>query len=66
MSGELVRFSLDDHVATITINRPEVRNALNRAAYREPRRPSPKRSGTRRCAPSSSPAPTPPSAAATT
>ena len=35
MSGELVRFSLDDHVATITINRPEVRNALNRAAYRE-------------------------------
>jgi enoyl-CoA hydratase/carnithine racemase len=35
MSAELVRFSLDDHVATITINRPEVRNALNRAAYRE-------------------------------
>jgi enoyl-CoA hydratase/carnithine racemase len=35
MSGELVRYGLEDHVATITINRPEVRNALNRAAYQE-------------------------------
>jgi enoyl-CoA hydratase/carnithine racemase len=35
MTGELVRYRLDDHVATITINRPDVRNALNRQAYRE-------------------------------
>ena len=35
MTGELVRYRLDDHVATITINRPQVRNALNRQAYRE-------------------------------
>ncbi len=28
-------FSLDDHVATVTLNRPEVRNALNRQAYDE-------------------------------
>jgi enoyl-CoA hydratase/carnithine racemase len=35
MPGELVRYRLDDHVATITINRPQVRNALNRPAYRE-------------------------------
>jgi enoyl-CoA hydratase/carnithine racemase len=35
MPGELVRYRLNDHVATITINRPAVRNALNRQAYRE-------------------------------
>ena len=35
MSGELVLFGLENHVATITINRPDVRNALNRAAYLE-------------------------------
>ena len=35
MTGELVLYRLDDHVATITINRPDVRNALNRQAYRE-------------------------------
>ncbi len=28
-------FSLDAHVATVTLNRPEVRNALNRQAYDE-------------------------------
>ena len=35
MTAELVRYRLDDHVATITINRPQVSNALNRPAYRE-------------------------------
>ena len=35
MTGELVRYRLDDHVATITISRPDVRNALNRQAYAE-------------------------------
>lgn len=28
-----VRYELSDHIATITLNRPEVRNALNRDAY---------------------------------
>ena len=35
MTGELVRYRLEDHVATVTIARAQVRNALNRQAYRE-------------------------------
>src|SRR5688572_12771900 len=35
MSGDLVRFELSEHVAQVTLNRPESRNALNPAAYRE-------------------------------
>ena len=35
MSGELVRYRLEDHVATITLNRPHRRNALNLPAYHE-------------------------------
>jgi len=34
-SFDTLIFSLDDHVATVTLNRPEVRNALNRQAYDE-------------------------------
>ena len=33
--ADLVRFDLEEHVATITLNRPEVRNALSREAYAE-------------------------------
>jgi enoyl-CoA hydratase/carnithine racemase len=33
--GECVQTKLDDHVLTVTLNRPEVRNALNRQAYAE-------------------------------
>lgn len=33
MDFTLVRYEVDAHVATVTLNRPEVRNALNRAAY---------------------------------
>jgi enoyl-CoA hydratase/carnithine racemase len=33
MELTLVRYELGDHVASITLNRPEVRNALNREAY---------------------------------
>jgi enoyl-CoA hydratase/carnithine racemase len=32
-SADLVTYNLENHVATITLNRPEVRNALNWAAY---------------------------------
>jgi enoyl-CoA hydratase/carnithine racemase len=35
MSQTLVRYDLRDHVATITLDRPDVRNALNRQAYAE-------------------------------
>src|SRR5262245_12339487 len=35
MSGDLVRFELSEHVAQVTINRPESRNALNWEAYRQ-------------------------------
>ena len=37
MSGELVRYRLDDHVATITLDRPRCMNALNRELYARPR-----------------------------
>lgn len=33
MDFTVVRYELAEHVATITLNRPEVRNALNRDAY---------------------------------
>jgi len=33
MEFTLVRYELGDHIASITLNRPEVRNALNREAY---------------------------------
>ena len=33
MSEDLVRFDVRDHIATITLNRPERRNALNYPAY---------------------------------
>ena len=33
MEFTLVRYELGDHIATITLNRPDVRNALNRDAY---------------------------------
>jgi enoyl-CoA hydratase/carnithine racemase len=33
MEFTLVRYEVRDHIAWITLNRPEVRNALNRAAY---------------------------------
>src|SRR5512135_1695931 len=33
MEFTLVRYECDQHIATITLNRPEVRNALNREAY---------------------------------
>ena len=35
MSAELVRFELREHVAEVTIARPESRNALNPEAYRQ-------------------------------
>ncbi|HTO56131.1 MAG TPA: enoyl-CoA hydratase-related protein [Myxococcota bacterium] len=35
MSSELVRFELREHVAEVTISRPESRNALNWEAYRQ-------------------------------
>lgn len=33
MAAELIRYSVEDHIATITLNRPEIRNALNHDAY---------------------------------
>lgn len=33
MEFTLVRYELGEHIATITLNRPDVRNALNRDAY---------------------------------
>lgn len=33
--GDLIRFDLEDRIATITINRPEKKNAINNAASRE-------------------------------
>jgi len=33
MSSQLVRYEVESHVATITLDRPEVRNALNHEAY---------------------------------
>ncbi len=35
MESKLVRYELREHVAEVTIDRPEVRNALSRAAYAE-------------------------------
>lgn len=35
MELTLVRYVVADHVATVTLNRPDVRNALNREAYRQ-------------------------------
>lgn len=35
MAGDLVRFELPEHVAQVTIGRPERRDALNREAYAE-------------------------------
>ncbi|HZR83633.1 MAG TPA: enoyl-CoA hydratase-related protein [Candidatus Binatia bacterium] len=35
MGAPLVRYAVEDHVATVTLDRPEVRNALNHAAYGE-------------------------------
>ena len=35
MAFDLVRYELADHVATIVLNRPEQRNALNPEAYRQ-------------------------------
>jgi enoyl-CoA hydratase/carnithine racemase len=32
---DLVRYELQDHVATVTLNRPDARNALNPEAYRQ-------------------------------
>ena len=32
---ECINLTVADHIATVSINRPEVRNALNRQAYRE-------------------------------
>lgn len=32
MANQLVRYEVAAHVATVTLNRPEVRNALNHAA----------------------------------
>ena len=33
MEFTVVRYEVSDHIATITLHRPEVRNALNRTAY---------------------------------
>lgn len=33
MATELVRYEVEQHIATITLDRPEVRNALNHEAY---------------------------------
>jgi enoyl-CoA hydratase/carnithine racemase len=35
MEFDLVRYAVDAHVATVTLDRPKVRNALNREAYRQ-------------------------------
>ena len=35
MTGEKVRYQVAEHVATVTLSRPEVRNALDHAAYAE-------------------------------
>ncbi len=35
MQFDVVRYAVEDHVARITLNRPERRNALNREAYRQ-------------------------------
>ncbi len=35
MANDLVRFELHEHVAQVTIDRPESRNALNPEAYRQ-------------------------------
>lgn len=32
---ETILYSVNDHIATVTLNRPDVRNALNRRAYKE-------------------------------
>lgn len=35
MENDLVRFDLEEGVATVTLDRPQARNALNREAYRQ-------------------------------
>ncbi len=35
MSYECINFDVSDHIATVELNRPEARNALNREAYTE-------------------------------
>ena len=60
------RYEIGEHVATVTLNRPERRNALNPRAYAEIEAAFRAVSGDETCVARSSPAPIPPSAPAKT
>ena len=63
---QCLKYDVSDHIALITLNRPERRNALNPRAYAEIEAAFRAASAIPRCAASWSPAPIPRSAPART